>query len=183
MNKTASGVSELSGTSATQLPIWIERAKALGPPFVSALAVFVSIVSIIWTSRINIRVAQQQEKNTRERNRLDLYDRRFEIYRATRELIGAVVRHGRASQQEIIQFRTDTLHATFLMDDNMCTYLQKFAEKAELINMLDAELLAISEQSQKQKNLQRQGKLKDWITAQHDRLSREFARFLKVPAE
>ena len=56
------------------LPIWVQYLQALGPAFV-ALVVGIIAVSI----------AYWQSKTTWNKLRLDLYDKRFGIYEATRE--------------------------------------------------------------------------------------------------
>jgi len=114
-----------------------------------------------------LRIAEQQAVTARQQAELaairlqhDLFDRRFAVYDATRELIRTVVQHGHANEQQIFDFRMKTRDAKFLLDDEISTYLEEFAKKAWDILMLESELNALNDSTERQANIRRQRTLK-----------------------
>ena len=123
--------------------------------------------------------ARQQAELAAIRLQHDLFDRRFAVYDATRELIRTVVQHCHANEQQIFDFRMKTRDAKFLLDDEISTYLEEFAKKAWDILMLESELNALNDSTEREANIRRQRTLKDWIRNQHQALADKFGRYLK----
>jgi hypothetical protein len=91
-----------------------------------------------------------------------------------------VVQHGHANEQQIFDFRMKTRDAKFLLDDEISTYLEEFAKKAWDILMLESELNALNDSTEREANIRRQRTLKDWVRNQHQALADKFGRYLKL---
>ena len=131
-------------------------------------------------ARQQATIAQQQAELAAIRLQHDLFDRRFAVYVATRELIRTVVQHSHANEHQIFDFRVKTSDARFLLDDEISTYLEEFANKAWDILMLESELNALNDPADREANICQQRTLKDWIRNQHQALADKFVPYLKL---
>jgi hypothetical protein len=68
----------MSPTAAEHLPLWVEWVKALGPLALLAFAGAISFLSYL--------IARWRGRIAKERLRLDLYNRRFEILGSSHDL-------------------------------------------------------------------------------------------------
>jgi hypothetical protein len=79
----SSMVCEAVPATPTELSVWIEWAKALGPAFVSGLAVLVSTLSFL----LSRQVADGQAAVAKGQLRQNVYDRRFAVYQSAKALL------------------------------------------------------------------------------------------------
>jgi hypothetical protein len=91
-----------------------------------------------------------------------------------------VVQYGEANEREIFDFRMKTRDAKFLLDDEISTYLEEFADKAWHILTLESELGALDDHTEREECIRRQRALKDWIRNQHKALADKFAPYLAL---
>lgn len=78
-------------TSATiQLPHWVAWLQALAPVFAVLASSFAVYVSVL-TFRLSRQMARWQESVAREKLRLDLYNRRFEIFSSIFDFYEAMI--------------------------------------------------------------------------------------------
>ena len=61
---------------------------------------------------------------------LDLYDRRFKVFEATRALLGRFLIEGTFTPEEITKFSAATSEAVFLFEADVPNYLNALREKA-----------------------------------------------------
>lgn len=143
---------------------------SLAGPAATIIAATVAVI-VTWClgrgqlsiAQLQAGTAQQQAELAAIRLQHDLFDRRFAVYDATRELIRTVVQHGQATEQQIFDFRMKTRDAKFLLDDEISAYLEEFSNKAWDILMLESELDAANDPTGREEIIGRQRALKDWI--------------------
>ena len=75
-------------------------------------------------------VAWQQWQIARNRLRLDLFDRRYKIYDATRKFLATIIREARFEDQQLFEFGAATADAEFLFDSPVVDYLSEIRKRA-----------------------------------------------------
>lgn len=101
---------------------------SLIPPFLSVLVAAL----VAW-------IAYQQYRLAQERFKLDLFDKRFAVFEATRTFLRAIVTEAKLDLDELFRYRRETQDATFLFGPEIDCYLRSLADKA-------LEMRAINEQ-------------------------------------
>ena len=78
-------------------------------------------------------VAWQQWQIARHRLRLDLFDRRYKVYDATRKFLSIILREARFEDSQLFEFYAGTSDAEFLFDSALVDYLEQVRKRA--VNM------------------------------------------------
>jgi len=80
-------------------------------------------------------IAYQQYGVNHRKLKLDQYDRRMKIYAELKTLLSIIVRHGRASDKELFEFRAKVAEADFLFRPEVMEYLDEFYKHAIELSM------------------------------------------------
>lgn len=126
-------------------------------------------------------IAYQQYVTSREKLRLDLFDKRLRIYTAARDFLKEVFGAGQVNQRQIAQFALDTCEAGFLFPndniDQVLVEMQKKArdlilalEKVERANSADLEVAAAKDEILG---------IRQWFSDQSPRMVRLFTPYLR----
>jgi len=62
--------------------------------------------------------------------RLDLFDRRYKVYDATRNFLGAIIREAKFTNSELFEFYARTSDAEFLFGADVVDYLGQIRKRA-----------------------------------------------------
>lgn len=100
------------------LPMWIEYVKALGTPVVALVAA--SIAGVI---------AYRQWRTARNKLKLDLFDKRVEVYAAAVELIKEIVYPERAKWERINGFSWKFGAAHWLLSPGLADHLAALVQR------------------------------------------------------
>ena len=76
--------------TVTQLPLWVEWAKALAPTFVSALAVLLSVFTVLLSRQIahqQTKIAERQASTALDQLRYNLFEKMYAVYDAARDAV------------------------------------------------------------------------------------------------
>ncbi len=109
----------------TSIPECLAVAQGLLTPLIALLALY---------------IAFQQYIIGKRRLRLDLYDRRFAVFRALMDLHVRVFEAGAVNLQEIRVFMAKTNEASFLFDDEIPAYLGQVYQRAVDLMALNRKL-------------------------------------------
>ncbi|MGE3968512.1 MAG: hypothetical protein AB7F08_09750 [Dongiaceae bacterium] len=134
---------------------WIDVLSALLTPTIALLGSY---------------IAWQQWRLSRRRLTLDLFEKRYAVYSATRDLIGTVVAHGRVTDREAYEFLLKTSDSEFVCGAQVAEYLKRLFEKVCALQALFSELEALPVGQGRSENVRRQREIKDFITSQHEQL-------------
>ena len=105
---------------AVQLPLWIEYVKALGTPLVALVAA--SIASLI---------AYRQWNTAREKLKLDMFDRRMEIYTCALAVIHWMASYKPDKDSEpVFQLQTLNAKVRWLLSEEISEFLRNLAYRA-----------------------------------------------------
>ena len=77
-----------------------------------------------------IFIAWQQWKIAHAKLRLDLFDRRYKVFEATRGFLGGILSSATFSDSQLFKFYADTADAEFLFDSDIVDYLTQIAKRA-----------------------------------------------------
>lgn len=111
-------------TTATQLPLWVEWARALGFPAVAIVLSILSGLVVYWQARLS-----------KEKLRHDLYDRRFAIYIAFHDLLVAAAEADNI-EDKLRMANTARAHGPFLLDKRLEKFLEELYREAFRINAI-----------------------------------------------
>jgi hypothetical protein len=87
-----------------------------------------TIAFLVW------RVGREQKEIAAQKLRLDLFEKKFAIYRAVSELVTAVTT-GELSGRDLDKFSNATAAAVFLLSDRIVEYLREMRGHAFLIHV------------------------------------------------
>lgn len=139
-------------------------------------ALFTPVVAVLGAA-----IAYRQWQLAQNKLKLDLFDRRFKVYEAARNLLASIMRTGSVEDQELSKYFLATREAKWLFGPEVAEYLDKplFKKASELLVLAD-ELEGVPVGEIRTKNVQSQREIKDWLLAQHDILDRCFSPYLQL---
>jgi hypothetical protein len=116
----------------------------------------------------------------RSKFKLDLFDRRWSIYMAARDMIGEISVHGRASMEAQHNFLVGIRGARWLFNDQVASYLeQKLWHRMSHLDTANAIIDAPSHPD-RQHHIDKKTEIMTWIAAQYQEMDTVFGEFFKV---
>jgi hypothetical protein len=100
--------------------------RSLVEGIVSSLPVFATF----FLSVAVVLIAWLQWRVARNKLRLDLFDRRYKVYEATRKFLGLILRNGAFTDLELTEFELATSDAKFLFGDDVVQWLEEIRKRA-----------------------------------------------------
>jgi hypothetical protein len=149
--------------------------------FASTALALVPVLSALLTPIIAIAtayIAYQQWRTNRNKLKLDLFDRRFAVYDAARNLVRDVLTQTHPSDEQLVTFRAKTSEASFLLNRDIARYLtDEMWEKAAALNRLWFAMSKLAG-SARQENEGQQREIRVWFESQLKVLDARFTKFL-----
>jgi hypothetical protein len=108
----------------SQLPYWVQYVQALAPAVVAIIAALIAGY-----------IAWRQYKTAHYRLCLDMFEKRFAVYKATQNLIIAVTSHGGATREELGEFYNGIRGAEFLFDGETRDFVMKIGDMVSRARM------------------------------------------------
>ena len=145
------------------------------------MAASLTAISQIGTLTIGLAVvfvAWQQRQIARHKLRLDLFDRRYKVYDATRKFISIILREARFEDTELFEFYAGTSDAEFLFDSAVVAYLEQLRKRA--VHMSTAQRLfePMPVGDERSRHVQAAHDDLVWITEQITAMSKVFTPYL-----
>ena len=126
-------------------------------------------------------IARQQLHIAKNKLKHELFERRFSVYDAVRNLLASIVTSGKAKDEEILKFLSGTREAKWLLDEKIAKYLDdEFYSKALDLQCLASELEGLPIGDERSTNVHKQREIKQWFSKQYDVLDEKFSPFLKL---
>lgn len=125
-------------------------------------------------------IAWRQHRLQRQRLRLDLYEKRFEVYRAVKTLLHSVISEGRVNVEEILRFRTDIAEAAFFYGDDVNQYLEQLTRNVIQFRRKNERLRAntLPDGEARSDLVDAESALLGWLTDQHTAAPDVFSPYL-----
>ncbi len=148
------------------VPIWLQISSGLLTPLIAIFGAY---------------IAWQQWNLGRSKLKLELFDRRFALYKAIQHPVLHVLHTGSMDDKTYFKFRSEIGDAKWMLneeiykyaDDDLTTKLADLLTKVE-----EAKVLEVGEI--RTRNVREQRELKEWITSQRPHIDEMFGKFLRV---
>jgi hypothetical protein len=141
------------------LPLWVQWAQAILILVISGLGAWIAYKQVqIATAKLN----------------LDLYDKRFEVFEAARNLVVHVLQEGRVDLHEINRFNVGVLDAVFLFEEDVVSYLEHLRKRAIALRTKTEQLRVLGERDP------RRDALIDGIADLEGKFADEYARLVNA---
>lgn len=126
-------------------------------------------------------IAYRQWRLAQNKLKLDLFDRRLQVYEAALTLLASIMTSGKARDEEVRNYLVATREAKWLLNAPIAEYLEKqLYHKAIDLQTLAAELEGVPVGDERSKNVHAQADIKKWIVQQYEVLDEKFAPFLQL---
>jgi hypothetical protein len=116
----------------------------------------------------------------KDKHRLELFDRRHRVFRATQELFKAFFQDGTVKQEHLHKFVIDSSDAEFLFESDLDSYLKTMRDKAIQMGIIRFRFEAERPMAEadRKKLAQEQFELSGWFIEEHKTLSDKFRKYL-----
>ena len=126
-------------------------------------------------------IAYRQWRLAQNKLKLDLFDRRLQVYEAALTLLASIMTSGKARDEEVRNYLVATREAKWLLNASIAEYLEKqLYHKAIDLQTLAAELEGVPLGDERSKNVHAQADIKKWLMRQYEVLDEKFAPFLQL---
>lgn len=113
--------------------------------------------------------------------KLDLFEKRFAVYDAARQLLSTTMTSGKVSDEEMFKFIGNTREAKWLLNADVAHYLDKeLRHKMLELMTFRAELEGLPVGDERSSNVKAQSEIKKWLLSQYDVLDVKFSPFLSL---
>ena len=143
-------------------------------PLTIVIGVLTSITGVLvaWT-------AYRQYRLSAERFKLDLFEKRFAVYKGTQVFLSHILRQAKFEIERFYQFRADTQIATFLFDDDITHYLEEIDSKACEFGGIHDDLEGVPCGPERTELCKKQTRLLTWLIDKLPELQKVFSPYLK----
>lgn len=126
-------------------------------------------------------IAYRQWRTAQNKLKFELFDRRFSVYEASKNLLASIMTSGKAKDEEVFRFLLATREAKWLLNNEVATYLEKeLYHKAIDLQTLQATLEGVPLGEERSANVKKQAEIKKWFIAQYEVLDEKFSPFLEL---
>ncbi len=123
--------------------------------------------------------AYNQYRLSKGKFKLDLFEKRFSIYKGTQVFLTHILVKAKVDIELIHQFRADTQDATFLFDADITKYLKEIDSKSLELWQIRNELEDVPKGQKRSEMCRVQTKAIGWLTSQLPVLKEKFAPYLE----
>lgn len=142
---------------------------------------YVSALLVPTVAVLGAIIAYRQWRTAQNKLKLDLFEKRFAVYDAARNLLASIMTSGKAKDEETFKFLSGTREATWLLNAEVAEYLDKqIYHKALALQALSAELEGLPVGEERSANVKEQGEIKKWMLKQYEVLDEKFSPFLRL---
>ncbi len=132
------------------------------------------------TALLALWIAYHQYRTNRSKLRLDLYERRFRVFDAVRDLLAIVGRDGALELKDVQGFVAGTSEATFLFGADIVAYIEELRLKAADLRRVHRTLAntALPVGAERSQAATEDAALITWFAEQFEESKKRFARYL-----
>jgi hypothetical protein len=148
----------------TYLPVWTQWLLAFATPTLAVVGVFIAVL---------------QWRLSRHKLKMDLFDKRYQVYLSTKQFLAHVGSNAKVDFKEIISFGRNTMQGIFLFDKDVTDYLKQIEEKA--VDLLTVQT-ALNRPSEADKDMlwKNQEVALKWFSEQLTEVNKYFRKTLDV---
>ena len=138
-------------------------------------------INIVLTSIIGglvVSVAFLQWRLSKAKFKLDLFEKRYAIYKATQRLLTHILQKANIDLEKLYEFRGDTQDATFLFDNDIPKHLESLDKKATKLYCLKDQLKDMPNRDERKSMAKELSQLLRELTEELPRLKVIFGRYM-----
>ncbi len=125
-------------------------------------------------------VAYLQFKLANEKLKLDLFEKRFAIYKGVQSFLTYIMTEGKLTNlDKLSQFRAETQNKVFLFKDDIVSYLKEIDQKALGLLTIGEEIRDMPKGEQRSNLIKTKSELLRWLISQLPELIGIFSPYLK----
>ncbi|MBN1805630.1 MAG: hypothetical protein JW837_10295 [Sedimentisphaerales bacterium] len=124
-------------------------------------------------------IAYNQYRLSKEKFKLDMFDKRYGVYKNTQVFLTKIFRNAKIEMEDIFEFRAGTQDSVFLFKEDIPDYLQKIDNKALKLWETHKSLDGVPKGVKRSEMCYEQTDLFDWLIKQLPELPNKFAPYLK----
>lgn len=128
---------------------------------------------------IAVYIAFQQHKTNRDKLRLDLYNKRYELFHSLMTLLARILQQGNVKDEQVTEFSRATKEAVFLFDEGLSTYLETIRKKALDLWAAEEGMKPLPVGKERSAKVAEVRELYDWFTKQFEVAIDKFNKYLK----
>ena len=147
------------------IPIWIKILSALLTLVLSVIATLIIIFQYLL------------QKN---RWRLDLFDKRYDIYERVGNFLSQISQHREIADEQLFSFLRETKTCEFLFNKEINSFIDDLYKKALKLNSLEGELKFVSDDNTRNKIIVEQTKIAKWFGNQFEESRKLFGKYLTI---
>ena len=129
-----------------------------------------------------VYVALQQFFLAREKFKLELFEKRFAIFAATRKLLSIILTEANLTLAQLFEYRAAVAEAAFLFDSDITNYLDEIDKKALRFHFTNDRIRQQPAVENYQQFVDENFQLLTWLTDELSQLKGRFAPYLKFRA-
>jgi hypothetical protein len=123
-------------------------------------------------------IAWQQWQVAHAKLRLDLFDRRYKVYEATRQFLGCIMQAATFSDSQLFTFYAGTSDAQFLFDKEVVDYLKQIAHRAIDMRLQNKLFQRLPDGEERSAKIEAEHQHLLWLTHQITDMTLTFAPYL-----
>ena len=140
-------------------------------------AYLTAAATLVVGSSISV-IAYQQWVLARHKFRLDLFDRRYKVYDATKNFASVIFAHANFTDQDLREFNLGTMDSVFLYPKTIKDYLDEFRKRALHMRMFGKQFEHMPVGDERSKLVQESHDELAWLTDQLLALPSLFSPYL-----
>ena len=126
-------------------------------------------------------IAFRQWRTAAYRYKMDLFDKRFDVYDAIIDFIQSIKSGGKVSDESLATFKERTLPARFLFDKGIADYIAEIREHAIDVQTWSQEVEGMKAGDEKIEIQRKSSEVKKWLYSQLDEeLNKRFQKYLAL---
>jgi hypothetical protein len=138
------------------------------------------LLTAVIVAGVGCYFAYHQKKIAKAKLRLDLFDKRFAVFNAAGTFLGTAIALGKVSRTDEAAFMIATLHASFLLSEELGSYLEEMLRRTAAASLIQSELEDARTDEEREKAKARFLTERQWLSAQINVLSAKFRPFLQL---
>lgn len=139
--------------------------------FFSTITVIIGVCVVV--------VAYQQYRLGKEKFKLDLFEKRFAVYKGMQIFLTHVMIEAKVDLQKFFEFRGATQDAVFLFENDIPDFIKQIDKKALELKTVSDERRDLPKGKEKSRLARQERELLEWLNDQLPRLKEAFSPYLK----
>ena len=141
---------------------------------------YVSSIGVMIIAAIAALIAFRQSQIARNKLKLDLFDKRMEVYSAVREALGCITRQGNLTQEQQLEYLQGIRTARWLFGQEIFTYLDETLWRKIVDLEFQGKMSEGSADPERVKHIQARTETFKWLVSQYKEFDALVAKYLTL---